>query len=219
MQFNNYLLITNQFYGIEFMDNGNKRKHMKKLIGIFITGLCLFATTSQAQIEKGNYFIGGDLANFNVGLSKGGLFDVNISPKAAWFIKDNTALGAYVNFHLTTAKGAGTSTTYGVGALGRFYVNDAKTNLAKHGRLFFEGNVGIQGESISNGSNTTGLGFGIGPGYTYFITPNVGLETLLKYNGIVGFGSQPYASNLGLSVGFQVYFSRGKAQQIINEVK
>lgn len=192
---------------------------MKKVIGIFVIGLSLFAFKSQAQIEKGNYLIGGDLANFNIGLSSGGAFSASINPKVAWFIKDNTALGGYVNFSLATAKGAGTTTGYGVGALGRYYLNDTKTNLAKHGRLFFEGNVGIQGQSISDGSNTTGLGLGVGPGYAYFITPNIGLETLLKYNGIVGFGKQAYASNLGLNVGFQIYLSREKAQSIINEVK
>ena len=199
--------------------NHRKQITMKKLSTILIAGFCMMATASQAQIQKGNYLVGGDIANFNIGLNSGGLFQATIDPKVAWFIRDNTALGAYVNFGLSTAKGAGTTTNYGVGALGRYYVNDAKTNLAKHGRLFFEGNVGIEGVSVSDGSNTTGLGIGVGPGYAYFITPNVGLETLLKYNGIVGFGSQAYSSNLNLSVGFQIYLTRANANRVINEVK
>jgi hypothetical protein len=88
-----------------------------------------------------------------------------------------------------------------------------------HGRLFFEGNAGIQGISQSDGSNTTGLGLGIGPGYAYFITPNIGLETLLKYNGVVGFGSEPYSSNLNLGIGFQIYLPGRSVQTIVNEVK
>ena len=192
---------------------------MKKTIGIFIICLSLFANKSHAQIQKGNLMVGGDLANLDFTLGGGGAFSATINPKIAFFIKDNTALGAYVDFGLETAKGSGTSTRYGVGALARYYINDPKTNVLKHGRLFFEGNVGIQGVSIANGSNTTGLGLGIGPGYAYFITENIGLETLLKYNGIVGFGSQPYNSTLNLNVGFQIYLPGSRARAIVNEVQ
>jgi hypothetical protein len=106
-----------------------------------------------------------------------------------------------------------------VGALGRYYISDPKVNILRQGRLFFEGTVGIQGVSLSGGSNTTGLGLGIGPGYAYFITSNIGLETLLKYNGIVGFGSQAYRSNLNLGIGFQIYLSGRRTRQILNDVQ
>jgi hypothetical protein len=78
-------------------------------------------------------------------------------------------------------------------------------NLLHHSRFFVEGNVGIEGDNPAVGDNTNGLGLGIGPGWTYFITPNIGLEALLKYNGIVGFGSKPTSSNLNLTIGFQIY--------------
>lgn len=192
---------------------------MKKITGLLLITLVFTAYQSNAQIQKGNYLVGGDIANFNFDLGSGGFFSADINPKAAWFIKDNTALGAYVNFGLSTSKGVKASTSYGVGALGRYYINDPKTNLLKQGRLFFEGNVGVQGISVANGANTTGLGLGVGPGFAYFITPEIGLETLLKYNGIVGFGSDPYTSSLSLNLGFQIYLSKSKAHQIINDVK
>jgi len=192
---------------------------MKKLIGILVIACTFFANKTIAQIQRGNVLVGGDIAKFNLDLGGGGAFQTTIDPKLAFFLKDNLALGAYIDFGLATAKGAGTTTNYGVGALGRYYINDPKTNVLKHGRLFFEGNVGIEGISVSSGANTTGLGIGIGPGYAYFITPNIGLETLLKYNGIVGFGSQAYTSSLNLGVGFQIYLSNRKAQTLINEVK
>lgn len=192
---------------------------MKKLIGLVIICLSIFTTKTSAQIQKGNILVGGDIANLNLTLGGSGAFQVTIDPKAAFFIRDNIALGAYLDFGLATAKGAGTDTRYGVGALARYYVNDPTVNVLKHGRLFFEGNAGIQGISQSDGSNTTGLGLGIGPGYAYFITPNIGLETLLKYNGIVGFGSEPYSSNLNLGIGFQIYLPGRRVQTIVNEVK
>ena len=177
-----------------------------------------YSNKTNAQIQRGNLLVGGDIANFNFDLGRGGAFQATVDPKVAFFLKDNVALGAYIDFGLSTAKGAGTTTNYGVGALGRYYVNDSTTNILKHGRLFFEGNVGTQGISISTGSNTTGLGIGIGPGYAYFITPNIGLETLLKYNGIVGFGSQVYTSRLNLGIGFQIYLSNRRTKEIINNV-
>ena len=192
---------------------------MKKIIGLVIICFTIFTTKTSAQIQKGNILVGGDIANLNLTLGGSGAFQVTVDPKVAFFIRDNIALGAYLDFGLATAKGAGTDTRYGVGALGRYYVNDPTVNVLNHGRLFFEGNAGIQGISQSDGSNTTGLGLGIGPGYAYFITPNIGLETLLKYNGVVGFGSEPYSSNLNLGIGFQIYLPGRSVQTIVNEVK
>ncbi len=176
--------------------------------------LAIFSTKTYAQIQKGNVMVGADLANLNFILGGGGAFQAQLNPKVAFFIKDNLAVGAMVNFDISTAKGAGTTIGWGVGPLARYYVNDPKMDVLKHGRLFFEGNVGIQGVSLSGGSNTTGLGLGVGPGYTYFITNNIGLETLVKYNGIVGFGSEAYRSQLGLNIGFQIYLNGRKALAI-----
>lgn len=191
---------------------------MKKLIGIIILALSFYSNKTNAQIQRGNLLVGGDIAHFNYDLGGGGAFQATVDPKAAFFLKDNVALGAYIDFGLATAKGAGTTTNYGIGGLARYYINDSTTNILKHGRLFFEGNVGIEGISVSNGANTTGLGIGIGPGYAYFITPNIGLETLLKYNGIVGFGSHAYTSSINLGIGFQIYLSNRRTQQIINNI-
>ncbi|MEP6595022.1 MAG: hypothetical protein ABJA71_03705, partial [Ginsengibacter sp.] len=64
------------------------------------------------------------------------------------------------------------------------------------------------------------LGLGFGPGYAYFITPNIGLETLLKYNGIIGFGNATTQSNLNLNVGFQIYLpTRNLKTRLENDIK
>ncbi len=191
---------------------------MKKtlLFSLLLVALNLFPGMAMAQLQKGNILIGGDLANLNFILGGGGYFQATINPKLAFFIHDNMALGGMVNFGLSTSSGSGTNTNYGVSALGRFYINNPTLNLLHQGKFFLEGNAGIQGVRIANGSNTTGLGLGIGPGYTYFVTQNVGLETLLKYNGIIGFGSDPYNSNLSLNIGFQIYLPGRKARVILD---
>lgn len=196
-----------------------KTLFMKRILTLLVVALSA-AIVSHAQIQRGNALVGGDLANFSIGLKKGAVTDISLSPKAAWFINDNVAVGAYVNFRLQTAKDAGTIVDYGVGPLARYYINDPKVNLLQHGRWFFEGNVGIEGENVSDGGGSTnGLGLGFGPGYAYFITPNVGLETLLKYNGIVGFGNATTTSNLNLNLGFQIYLpGRATRDKIMKDV-
>ena len=192
---------------------------MKKVFSLLMVFSFFFLTKTQAQLQQGNIMIGSDLADLNLNLGGGGQFSAAISPKVGFFISDNVVVGGQLNFKIETGGGAGTTTNYGVGAFGRYYLSDPKTVVLKHGRFFFEGNVGINGVSLSNGSNTNGLGIGVGPGYAYFITPNIGLETLLKYNGIVGFGSQAYNSNLSLGVGFQIYLPGKKAKAIVNDLK
>lgn len=188
---------------------------MKKIILLFSIGLLFFVSSATAQIQRGNLLVGADIANFNLNLNSGGAFSMRIDPKLAFFIKDNLAVGPYINLSLFTVKDEGTSVDYGVGALGRYYINDTAINLLKHGRFFVEGNVGIEGSNPSGGDNTNGLGLGFGPGFAYFITDNVGLETLLKYNGILGFGSAATTSTLGLSFGFQIYLGSSRAKSVI----
>lgn len=179
---------------------------MKKITVMLAIILTAGAFAGKAQIQRGNVMVGGDIANFNLGLTKGSIFSMDINPKAAWFIKDNTAVGAYAELGLRTGGNAGTTVAYGFGALARQYVSGNALSVLRHTRLFFEGNVGIEGLNISSsGNSTNGVGLGIGPGLAYFITPNIGLEGLLKYRGRLGFGNETTSSDLNLNVGFQIY--------------
>jgi hypothetical protein len=178
---------------------------MKKVTILLVVIMTAGAFVGKAQIQRGNVLVGGDLADFSLGLNKGSQFSMDISPKAAWFIRDNTAVGTYVNLKLVTGGGSGTAVTYGVGALAREYLGGNALNVLKHTRFFAEANVGIEGVNYSKGESTNGLGIGFGPGIAYFVTPNIGLEGLLKYQGILGFGTAATTSNLNLNVGFQIY--------------
>ncbi|MBB5440715.1 MULTISPECIES: hypothetical protein [Pedobacter] len=177
---------------------------MKKLFFTLILGGTV-AFGANAQIQKGNVMMGANLSNISFGLDKPNAFTFNVSPKAAWFVQDGLAFGGEVNLGLATQKGSGTDFSYGVSALGRYYGETGANELVKSSRFFGEATVGIQGYNPSGGGSTNGLGFSFGPGFTYFVTPTIGLEALLKYNGVVGFGSSVYAHNLGVGVGFQIY--------------
>ena len=192
----------------------------RKLFTTLLVMMAFLSMPAFSQIQKGNILAGGDIANFNIGLKKGSAFTMTIDPKLAFFIRNNVAVGPYLDLALTSLSGE-TGVNYGVGALARYYFND-KNNLTplRHSRFFLEGNVGINGYNVSHGSSTNGLGLGIGPGYAYFITPNIGLETLLKYTGVVGFGNATTQSNLNLNVGFQIYLpSKRLRSNVSSDVK
>lgn len=181
---------------------------MKKFLITLLTA-SVVALSAKAQISKGDVMIGATLSDINFGLNSPNKFSFDLSPKAAWFISDGVALGGQVNFGVSTpGKNLGTTINYGVQALGRYYGAKGANELANHTRFFGEATFGVTGANTSIGgvsANTNGLGFSFGPGFTYFISRNVGLETLLKYQGNVGFGSTAYQHNIGLGVGFQIY--------------
>lgn len=195
---------------------------MKKLT-LLSLAFVVFGFAASAQTEKNYYLIGSDLANINVNFQKGNTgFGIGISPKVAWFIQDNLAVGAAVDLGLKTSKGF-TSSTYGVGPLVRYYFPTKDVSIMKKTRVFGEANVGIFGQNTKvSGSpsvNTNGLGFGFGPGVAYFLNKNISLESLLKYNGTVGFGNSTTNNALNFTLGFQIYLPQSKLKAMRNETK
>lgn len=196
---------------------------MKKLIVTGILAVAGLATAMNAQIQKGNWLVGSSLISSNFGLNTGGGYNIALQPKGAYFIEDNVAIGGYVDLGINkVTNGSPTEFIYGVGGLGRYYLSPGEKgvdNLLHHGRWFLEGNVGIGGRSVENGDSTTGLDFGAGPGYSYFITPNIGLEGLVKYKGRAGFGNEGLNSNITFNLGFSIYLPTSKAKQVIKDVQ
>lgn len=196
---------------------------MKKLILSGILAVAGLATTMNAQIQRGNWMVGSSILSSNFGLNTGGGYNISLQPKAAYFIEDNVAVGGYATLGFSkVTNGSPTRFDYAVGGLGRYYLSPGEKgvdNLLNHGRWFFEGNLGVGGSSVENGISTSGLDFGVGPGYSYFITPNIGVEGLVKYQGQAGFGSEGLNSNITFNVGFSIFIPSSKGKQVINDVK
>ena len=190
---------------------------MKKLL---ITGaVALMAMNANAQLQKGNFMVGGELAAANFGLNEGAGYNFQITPQAAFFLQDNWAVGPYVRLGFSGAKAAPTTFGYGVGALSRYYLSPGEQgvdSLLKHGRFFLEGNAGIGGTTISDGgASANGLDLGIGPGYTYFITNNIGLDASVKLNGNLGFGNRGTTSAIDFRLGLNIFLPSKKGMSNI----
>ena len=196
---------------------------MKKLI--LFAAILFGAHTASAQINEGNVMVGGTFADFNADFKN--QTSLSLTPKAAWFIKDGLALGAYGNFGFTHINGGQTTYNYGFGPLARYYMINDRVGKTKNLTFFWEANVGFDGSSKKGktvgdyrlaGASNNGLGFGVGPGVTYFVTPNIGLEALVKYNGTVGFGSETYVNKLSVGFGFQIYLPGSKVKKEIKSL-
>ncbi|MEO5681759.1 MAG: outer membrane beta-barrel protein [Chitinophagaceae bacterium] len=197
---------------------------IKKLISatsIFIL-LCTVGQKSFAQTQKDHFLIGGSLSNINLDFQEGNTaFSLDITPRVAWFVKDNFALGAEVLLGVDASKGY-TAFNYGIGPIARYYIPVKDAALPNRTRIFFDGNVGIYGQNVKTSglpsTNTNGLGVGIGPGLAYFINPNIALEALAKYNLNVGFGNSTTNNSLRLALGFQIYLPKGKLKSLKDEL-
>lgn len=174
-----------------------------------------------SQTQKGSVIVGADLANIGINFQEGNTqFQFDLNPKAGWFIKDNLVLGPEVNLGINTQKGA-TAINYGVGAFGRKYFGENATNLSRTIKWFVEANAGFAGTNLSGDdvikTSTNGLRLGAGPGLAYFLSDNIALEALAKYNLTVGFGSSTTVNNLGVGLGFQIYLPGRKAKQLAKD--
>jgi hypothetical protein len=136
-------------------------------------------------------------------------------------VNDNFLLGGIVNLGFAKASEDSDEVfVYGVQALTRFYVRPQDADLGDEipaGQFFVETNAGIAGRNVSGGETTNGFAFGFGPGYSYFLTESVALETSLKYSGLVGAGNEDYQNSLGLTFGIQIFLPRSTAEDAVED--
>ncbi len=131
-------------------------------------------------------------------------FSINVNPSAAYFVKDNIALGAAVGLGLNAYDG-GSSVNYSITPMIRYYFPEGATPT---GRWFGEGVAGIGGSHTKNNDNDEPVSvvLGIAGGYNHFITRSVALEAKLGYTySKADIDAKSGISGLGVSVGFQIF--------------
>lgn len=185
---------------------------MKKL---FLAGAVALFGMANAQLSEGNWMVGSSIANmeFTNGLN------IQLNPKAGYFIQDRLMVGAGVGLGIYKANGVSTTqTNWTIAPFARYYFSDNQINsMTNNGTFFAEGSAGFGGRNSGGGTSTNGVELGLGAGYAYFITPNVSVEGMLKYGAIVGGGNTNAKGDLGLSVGFGIYLPTAKAKQVLKD--
>ena len=163
---------------------------MKKLL-LSMVAVAAFAFSTQAQTEKGNTMLGGNLG-FNTSKTDGAVkADVNfrIVPTVGYFVSDNFAIGTGIGYNYNKKVSTNNlNEAIEVSPFGRYYV-DLSDQFKFFGQLSvpmafgnnklvdYEGNV-----ADDKYASTTNIGVNIAPGFAFFPTKKIGIE--LSVNGL-----------------------------------
>jgi len=150
-------------------------------------------------IRQGNWMVGGSLGSMGYSF-EGESFNININPRAGYFVSDGIAVGLSLQGGFQSVKDYDDIWTYGVAPFVRYFFPEGSSAT---GRFFGQAEVGIAG--ASGGSDAT-LAAGVSVGYAHFITRSVALEAAVGYNYSKAATANATAQNgLGFNVGFQIY--------------
>lgn len=170
-----------------------------------------FLPAAFAQTEKGSLLLGGNVGMNFSSQPNNKHFSASVSPRVGVFVVNRLALGATVPMGYTSS-GINSSRYFniGIGPFVRYYMGAGKAvpfleakGGWNHSRYRYEAPIGIERKETQN----YGYG-GLGLGLAYFLTPSVGLESLLSYDI---YRQNSFTNrNLNLNIGFQIYFSRNQ---------
>lgn len=153
-----------------------------------------------SPVQQGNWIVGGSIGALGYGFESES-FNLNVNPRAGYFIADGIAIGLGVNGGIVAGDHK-PQWNYGVRPFVRYYFPEGASSI---GRFFAQGDVGIDGQE-ADGSSDSSFAFGVNGGYAHFISNTVALEATLGYNyskaNISGAEKQ---SGLGIALGFQIY--------------
>ncbi|AHJ95785.1 outer membrane beta-barrel protein [Hymenobacter swuensis] len=191
----------------------------------FITAALLLPLTAalgQSQTTKGTRTLGiASSDSYYDSGSYGSDLNLSVSPSVGKFFADNWAFGVAVplSYYYRSYKredSRGHNVVLGLAPWLRYYI----PSESRH-RLFAEAQAGVLADAywgrrsvydpiVNNRTEKysgTDFGYlaGVGAGYSYFLTPNVGLEGVLSYNR-GGFDNGNGA--LGLSIGLRAYLGQ-----------
>jgi len=180
-----------------------------------ITLLLLFSflviSTCSAQITRGTVFVGGSGSysrqayesnpdpNFSYELSTSSF---NFNPKVGYFIADNITVGLGVNYSRSKSEAKGTGINeptdnkyhaFGMAPFGRYY-----KMLGERAGFFGQLTVSFDSGKEKSGDFTTrknsSVGAGIAPGFVFFATPRIGIETTVGSLGYYFYKNKYYDS-------------------------
>jgi opacity protein-like surface antigen len=165
---------------------------------LLLTFLVIICTVSFAQINKGQWLVGG-ATSFSTNKNDGPYTnrktsDLKFSPNAGYFINDKLAIGARINLTRTKDESKvepnleSTTTSINLSPFVRYYFlpKTEKLNVFAdagydYGRAKYKQTVSsAPGGTLT--SKGTSHGYSISAGPSLFLTPNTAVELTLSYN-------------------------------------
>lgn len=174
---------------------------MKQLTTLVLLLLLVFHV--QAQTEKGDWLVGGELGFRTVESNS----NFNFSPSAGWFILNNFALGANLGIDLSKT-GDTKFRSWGLGPFMRFYFPGE--TFRPFVRASWEG-LRRRTETSGVSSTVKGNSYFLGLGLAIFINENVALEPVAGYTS-TNLKDREREGGFALRMGFQVYLNNQQMQ-------
>jgi Outer membrane protein beta-barrel domain len=179
---------------------------MKKIL-LSIVAVTVMATVVNAQTEKGDWMVGGNI----VISTPTGNSQFAIQPSAGYFVANNFVVGADVSLNFAKVGDVKTSAIT-AGPFARYYINIKNSAF----KPFFhaEYNLGNVVTTIptSKTTNTTGKFF-LGAGGAFFINSNVALEAVAGYEHTKVQGT-PVENGFLFRLGFQVHLLGSEVERV-----
>lgn len=205
---------------------------MKKVI-LSIALLSGIAFTTQAQTEKGNFVVGGNVSYSTLKTDAEGAkasHEFSIVPNIGYFVSDNISIGTGIGYQTSKASQeslTGKQEAFVIAPFGRYY-----TPVAEKFKFFSQlsvpmafGTVKAIDEDLKVGDksgNSTSIGVALSPGFAYYPSSKIGIEFALNgisYNNqsfedadgnkIKGSGSDSFSIGTDFfapKIGIQFYF-------------
>lgn len=190
---------------------------MKKALFTFFAAFIVFAAA--AQMNQGTMIIGGSVGfesnkekveSGGVSVDQGTITSLEFAPQFGYFVIDNLAVGATLNFSNSKFKPDGgggdqTSSSFVFNPFARYYF----------GNIFGEGQVGFGSMKFDDGDGESKdkiFGWQIGAGYAAFLNESVAIEPQIGYRSVSfddnDFDFKSTSSGLIFRVAIQVYLGR-----------
>src|SRR5690606_7120673 len=99
------------------------------------------ADVGMAPIKQGNWMIGGSVGSLGYSFESES-FNIQLNPRAGYFITDGVAIGAQANLGFRSVKDADNVWGYGIAPFVRYYFPGGASAT---GRFFGQGDIGIGG--------------------------------------------------------------------------
>lgn len=167
---------------------------MKTILSITLFALIAFSAKAQDTIgltkTKGTYMVNGSVLvasnTTNINDESSSSFNLTMSPKLGYFIKENLAMGAELkSSYLTQTEDSGfgdTETTtilIGLAPFARYYISDAFFGELAAGVA--TQNTKIEGGLTDNELKGMTFGFRVGAGYSISMSNSVAIEPMFNY--------------------------------------
>lgn len=181
-----------------------------KTFKIIIASVLLFSVTTNAQITKGNWMVGGNASysSSNAVDANGNKFGksmtIQIAPNLGYFFIDKLVGGAQLNFNYGKPSGGNSSTSYGISPFLRYYFLKPEKRV----NILAEASFGYGITKPQNDKSNFGRGYVFKAGPVIYFNSSVGLELTANYNSSYLQQTNNNYNNFTIGFGLQIHLEK-----------